>query len=65
MTTPLRKRRETLKNKLLALLTAYPGTLTKNIPKAQRYLLRPLELEKVIEYRDATGGWYMMGGAPS
>jgi hypothetical protein len=63
----MRKADETLRNKLLALIQAFPGIEPANIPMAQVRFLRPLEKEGQIECR--TEGdqhkWYLKGQAPA
>ena len=46
-----KKRDNTLKQKLLALVRQFPGTLTGNIPPAQRRFLKELEKAGLLESR--------------
>jgi hypothetical protein len=63
----MRKADETLRNKLLALIQAFPGIAPTNIPKSQLRFLRPLEQEGKIEClsQGDTYCWYIAGQAPS
>jgi hypothetical protein len=63
----VRKADETLRNKLLALIKAFPGIEPANIPKSQLRFLRPLEQEGKIEClsQGDTHRWYIAGQAPS
>lgn len=58
--TPSQKREKTIKERVLAKVKQYPGTLTSNFQDAEKYLLRILEREgRTRSVKDRKGiRWY-------